>query len=53
MKNLVIGNDSISLFTYNSISNLFEIRDNVATENIFGSFDNFNDFLREILGTVK
>ncbi|HEY4466943.1 MAG TPA: YrhA family protein [Klebsiella sp.] len=52
-RRLVIGNDSISLFTYDSITNLFEIRDNVATENIFGSFDNFNSFLREVLDTVK
>ena len=50
---LVIGNDSISLFTYDSITNFFEIRDNVATENVFGSFDNFSDFLKEILDTVK
>ncbi|WP_431627990.1 YrhA family protein, partial [Enterobacter bugandensis] len=49
---LVIGEDSISLFTYDTKSNLFEIRDNVGTENVFGSFDNFTDFLREILDTV-
>ncbi|EML2065814.1 hypothetical protein RVW73_002285 [Enterobacter asburiae] len=49
---LVIGEDSISLFTYDTKSNLFEIRDNVGTENVFGSFDNFTDFLKEILDTV-
>lgn len=50
---LVIGNDSISLFTYDSVTNLFEIRDNIATKNIFGSFDDFNVFLKEIIDTVK
>lgn len=49
---LVIGNDSISVFTYDSKTNLFEIRDNVGTENVFGSFSNFTDFLSEILATV-
>lgn len=50
---LVIGEDSISLFTYDTNSKLFEIRDNIATENVFGSFSDFNDFLEEILDTVK
>ncbi|WGK58976.1 YrhA family protein [Pantoea sp. SS70] len=50
---LVIGNDSISLFTYDNKTNLFEIRDNAATENVFGVFDNFNEFLIEVVGTVK
>ncbi|MGU3486648.1 YrhA family protein [Enterobacter bugandensis] len=49
---LVIGEDSISLFTYDTKSNLFAIRDKVGTENVFGSFDSFTDFLREILDTV-
>ncbi|HCM9121707.1 YrhA family protein [Enterobacter hormaechei] len=49
---LVIGEDSISLFTYDTKSNLFEIRDKIGTENVFGSFDSFTDFLREILDTV-
>ena len=49
---LVIGEDSISLFTYDTKSNLFEIRDKVGTGNVFGSFDSFADFLREILDTV-
>jgi hypothetical protein len=49
---LVIGENSISLFTYDTKSNRFEIRDNVGTENVFGSFDSFTDFLREILDTV-
>jgi len=49
---IVIGNDSISIFTYDSKTNLFEIRDNVGTENVFGSFSKFTDFLSEILDTV-
>ena len=32
---LVIGDDSISIFTYDIKSNFFEIRDNIGTENIF------------------
>lgn len=51
-KRLVIGEDSISLFTYDTKTNLFEIRDNVGTENVFSSFLNFADFLSEILDTV-
>lgn len=51
-KRLVIGENSISLFTYDTKNNLFEIRDNVGTENVFGSFSNFTDFLTEILDTV-
>lgn len=51
-KRLVIGENSISLFTYDTKNNLFEIRDNVGTENVFGSFSNFTDFLTEILATV-
>ncbi|MCF8579230.1 YrhA family protein [Enterobacter ludwigii] len=50
---LVIGENSISLFTYDTKFNLFEIRDNVSTESVFGTFDNFSDFLKEILETVK
>jgi len=50
---LVIGENSISLFTYDTKSNLFEIRDNISTESVFGSFDNFYDFLKEILEAVK
>jgi hypothetical protein len=50
---LVIGDDSISLFTYDPKTNLFEIRDNVGTDNIFGSFDNFSVFLNELLDTVR
>lgn len=49
---LVIGNDSISIFTYDGKTNLFEIRDKIGTDNIFGSFSNFTDFLSEILETV-
>lgn len=49
---LVIGNDSISIFTYDSKTNLFEIRDKIGTDNIFGAFSNFTDFLSEILETV-
>lgn len=50
---LVIGDDSISLFTYDTKTNLFEIRDNIGTDNIFGSFNCFSDFLNEILDTVR
>lgn len=50
---LVIGEDSISLFTYDTKTNLFEIRDNVATDSVYGSFDNFTEFFSEILGTVR
>lgn len=49
---LVIGENSISLFTYDTKTNLFEIRDNIGTDNIFGSFSNFTDFLSDILDTV-
>lgn len=49
---LVIGEDGMSLFTYDTKMNLFEIRDNASSESIYGSFDNFTDFLREILDTV-
>jgi len=49
---LVIGNDSISIFTYDIKTNLFEIRDNVGTETVFGSFYKFTDFLSVILSTV-
>lgn len=51
-KRLVIGENGISLFTYDIKNNLFEIRDNVGTENVFGSFSNFADFLSEILNNV-
>lgn len=50
---VVIGQDSISFFTYDLEKNVYQIRDNVGTEKIFGSFDNFSDFLKEILETVK
>ncbi len=50
---VVIGQDSISFFTYDLLENTFQIRDNVGTEKVFGSFDNFSDFLKEILETVK
>ncbi|AIV28088.1 hypothetical protein EC036_04410 [Enterobacter cloacae] len=43
----------MSLFTYDTKMNLFEIRDNASTESIYGSFDNFNDFLSEIVDSVK
>lgn len=49
---IVIGQDSISLFTYDFRENIFQIRDNVGTENVFGSFSNFTDFLSDILDTV-
>lgn len=49
---LVIGENSISLFTYDTKTNLFEIRDNIGTDNIFGSFSNFTNFLSDILDTV-
>ncbi|WP_039056425.1 YrhA family protein [Enterobacter sp. Bisph1] len=50
---LVIGQDSISFFTYDLDKNVYQIRDNVGTENIFGSFYSFHDFLKEILQVVK
>lgn len=50
---VVIGQDSISFFTYDLENNVYQIRDNVGTEKIFGSFENFSDFLKEILDTVK
>lgn len=50
---LVIGENGTSLFTYDTKMDLFEIRDNVATESIYGSFNSFTDFLTEILDTVK
>lgn len=50
---LVIGNDSISLFTYDTKTDLFEIRDNIGTERVFGAFNNFPDFLNEIIDTVR
>lgn len=49
---LVIGENSISLFTYDTRTNLFEIRDNIGTDNIFSSFSNFQEFLSAILNTV-
>lgn len=49
---LVIGEDSISIFTYDTKTNLFEIRDNIGTDNIFSSFSNFQEFLSAILNTV-
>lgn len=53
IERLVIGDDSISAFTYDTKTNLFEIRDNIGTENVFGSFETFSDFLSEILETVR
>lgn len=50
---LVIGEDGISLFTYDTKVNLFEIRDNASAESVYGSFDNFADFLAKILDAVK
>ncbi|HEJ0182748.1 TPA: hypothetical protein SLO90_003503 [Citrobacter koseri] len=50
---LVIGDDSISLFTYDTKANCFEIRDNIGTDNVFGSFNYFSDLLNEILDTVR
>lgn len=46
---LVIGDYSISIFTYDIKSNFFEIRDNIGTENIFSSFSDFSSFLNEIM----
>ncbi|MGG7524158.1 YrhA family protein [bacterium BS0013] len=50
---VVIGQDSISFFTYDLERNVYQIRDNVGTEKVFGSFVNFSDFLKEILDAVK
>lgn len=52
-KRVVIGQDSISFFTYDLEENVYQIRDNVGTEKIFGSFDNLSDFLKEILEAVS
>lgn len=46
---LVIGDDSILIFTYDIKSNFFEIRDNIGTENIFSLFSDFFLFLNEIM----
>ena len=50
---LVIGDDSISLFTYDTKTCLFEIRDKIGTDNVFGTFKSFTEFLNEILDTVR
>ena len=50
---LVIGDDSISIFTYDIKSNFFEIRDNIGTENIFSSFSGFSSFLNEIMDSCS
>lgn len=50
---LVIGENNISLFTYDTKTNLFEIRDSASSESVYGSFDNFANFLTEILSAVK
>lgn len=50
---LVIGDDSISLFTYDTKTDLFEIRDNIGTDNVFGTFKSFTEFLDEILDTAR
>ncbi|WP_213077398.1 YrhA family protein, partial [Escherichia coli] len=50
---LVIGDDSISTFTYDIKSNVFEIRDNICTENIFSSFSDFSSFLNEIMDSCS
>ena len=52
-KRVVIGQDSISFFTYDLEENVYQIRDNVGAEKIFGSFDNLSDFLKEILEAVS
>ncbi|HAZ4614669.1 TPA: hypothetical protein J1713_001413 [Escherichia coli] len=50
---LVIGDHSISIFTYDIKSNFFEIRDNIGTENIFSSFSDFSSFLKEIMDSCS
>ncbi|HFI7720687.1 hypothetical protein HEL30_006610 [Escherichia coli] len=50
---LVIGDYSISIFTYDIKSNFFEIRDNIGTENIFSSFSDFSSFLNEIMDSCS
>ena len=52
-KRVEIGQDSISFFTYDLEENVYQIRDNVGTEKIFGSFDNLSEFLKEILEAVS
>lgn len=53
VERLVIGENNISLFTYDTKTNLFEIRDSASSESVYGSFDNFANFLTEILSAVK
>ena len=48
-----LGDDSISIFTYDIKSNFFEIRDNIGTENIFSSFSDFSSFLNEIMDSCS
>lgn len=50
---LVIGDDGMSLFTYDATKYLFEIRDSAASESVYGKFDNFTHFLAEIVETIK
>lgn len=50
---IVIGEDSISFFTYDIKENTYQIRDNVGVETVYSSFDNFTDFLAELLENVK
>lgn len=52
-KRLVIGDDGMSLFTYDATKDLFEIRDSAASESVYGKFDNFTHFLAEIVETIK
>ncbi|WP_148873211.1 YrhA family protein [Serratia marcescens] len=50
---LVIGESSTSLFTYDTTTNLFEIRDSASTESIYGTFESFTNFLSKILITIN
>lgn len=52
-KRIVIGEDSISFFTYDIKEKTYQIRDNIGVETVYSSFDNFTDFLAELLDNVK
>jgi hypothetical protein len=50
---LVIGEDGMSLFTYDAKKDLFEIRDSAASESVYGEFDNFTQLLAEMIASIK
>lgn len=50
---VVIGEDGMSVFTYNFAADRFEIRDKVSTHYVIEAHDQFSDFLSAALNTVK